>query len=204
MKTIGSYETIFGIAIRLPFSLRKKEESSYTLFFEKTLPKYRESSEQKAFFPTNLNIQKKYREQLNRVMFFVPDFSSIYEGFIYDIYDTENDNDNLDFDLDHEIITFCESLPVKFMYPRYWIIIEELKEIGLAEIQNYYVYKTNYSLADKMMEPDFPRIYYTNKIQNSINKKINMTFCPYCGKELLSENFNYCPYCGSSLRVSNI
>jgi len=203
MEIIGSYETIFGIAIRLPFSLRKKEESSYTLFFEMTLPKYREGSERRAYFPTNLNIQKKYRESLNRVMFFVTDLSSMYEGFIYDIYDTENDRE-IDNDLYQEIITFSNSLPVKFIESRYWIIIEGLKKIGLEEIQHYYVYRTNYSLADKIMEPDFPRIYYTNKTKISINKKINMTFCPYCGKKLPSENFNYCPYCGSSLRISNI
>lgn len=209
MKTIMPYEIIFGIAIRLPFSLRKKEESSYTLFFENTLPKYIERSKQKAFFPTNLNIQKKYREQLDRVMFFTPDISSIYEGFIHDIYDSKEDDDFLDVDLCQEIVAFGESLPVKFKKSRYWIIIEDLKKIGLKEIQQYYVYGTNYSLADKIMEPDFPRIYYTNKANVPIIPidkiiRVGVAFCPYCGKKLLSENFNYCPYCGSSLRIDNI
>ena len=90
----NSSDSIFGIAIRLSFSLRNQEDSSYALFFNTTFPKIRGKAEYEiTIFPTNLKIQEKYRAMLNRVLFFTPDFSSIYEGTIYNILDKQDQLD---------------------------------------------------------------------------------------------------------------
>lgn len=187
-------DTIFGIAIRLSFSLRDRENSSYNYFFKKTL---REFKGNEAIFPTNLKIQAKYREFLNRVLFFTPDLSSIYEGDIYDICDA--DDEVLLVPHRKKIVQSFNNLETKKTF-KSWIVIEELKKVRIKDIQDYYVYGTAYSLADKMMEPAFPRIYYTNILEAKTNMSEYYSYCPYCGKAI-SENFLYCPYCGSSLRI---
>lgn len=206
-------DLLFGIAIRLPFSLRNEESSSRTLFFTKTLPisEHEGSNRGMTVFPTNLKMQEKYKEHLNQVLFFTPDLSSLFEGDINDIID----------DFDWEYVKGNSDLYPE-LYPKLyqrskevdlsvftelkksdcnWIIIENLKEIELKDIQHYYVYGTNYSLADKMQEPAFPRIYYTDTVTTARYKDSKYSFCPYCGKRLGSDDFIYCPYCGSSMRI---
>ena len=85
-----------------------------------------------------------------------------------------------------------------------WIIIENLKEVSAGEIQDYYVFGTNYPLAYKLMEPAFPRTYYSdteNASRQKDTKNPKYLYCPYCGKRILSADFLYCPYCGSSLHI---
>ena len=85
-----------------------------------------------------------------------------------------------------------------------WFIIENLKEVGVKDIQHYYVYGTGYLLADKLMEPAFPRTYYSdteNASRQKNTKNPKYSYCPYCGKRILSADFLYCPYCGSSLHI---
>ena len=208
----NSSDSIFGIAIRLSFSLRNQEDSSYALFFNTTFPKIRGKAEYEiTIFPTNLKIQEKYRAMLNRVLFFTPDFSSIYEGTIYNILDKQDQldiisNPGCDPYLYKNLILPDSAYLSRFIklkkHKANWIVIENLREIELKDIQQYYVYGTNYSLADKMMEPAFPRIYYTNTEKHRFHEKRNFLFCPYCGHSL-SEDFLYCPSCGSSLRIIN-
>jgi len=199
----NSGDLIFGIAIRLSFSLRNQKTSSYALFFKKTLR--RKTQYDITIFPTNLKIQGKYKALLNRVLFFTPDFSCIYEGEIYDILDKQ---EQTQIESDQYLYKYLIK-PYSSYFSRFveldsanWIVIENLREIELKDIQQYYVYGTNYSLADKMMEPAFPRIYYTNTEKHRFHKKRNFSFCPYCGHSL-SEDFLYCPSCGSSLRIIN-
>ena len=171
----NSGDLIFGIAIRLSFSLRNQKTSSYALFFKKTLR--RKTQHDITIFPTNFYdiLDKQEQTQIESdpylYKYLIKPYSSYFSRFV------ELDSAN-------------------------WIVIENLREIGLKDIQQYYVYGTNYSLADKMMEPAFPRIYYTNTEKHRFHKKRNFSFCPYCGHSL-SEDFLYCPSCGSSLRIIN-
>ena len=75
---------VLGIAIRLAFSPRDKNSSSHAIFFNNTLSisEYGGRHKGSTAFPTNLKIQKKYKDRLKRVLFFTPDLSSIYEGDI--------------------------------------------------------------------------------------------------------------------------
>ena len=85
-----------------------------------------------------------------------------------------------------------------------WIIIENLKKIKAEDLRCYYVYGTNYLLADKVKEPAFPRVYYSDAVvvtRHEDSEDQKYAYCPYCGKQLLSKDFLYCPYCGSSLRI---
>ena len=82
-------KSFLGIAIRLAFSPRDKDSSSYAIFLNKTLPisEYGGRCRGSTVFPTNLKIQKKYKDRLKRVLFFTPDLSLIYEGNISGIID---------------------------------------------------------------------------------------------------------------------
>lgn len=198
------YDTIFGIAIRLPFSYRDQKNSSYNDFFTKTLQK--DSSKTETIFPTKLQIQTKYRNLLNRAMFFTPDLSSVYEGYILNIYGRDDFKENPNLCLELAEINPSFSSKTKqgecFMYN--WIVMTDLKEIMPKDMPelDYYVLNTNYPLFEKMREPDFPRIYFTNnKGDNRFVDLKYYSFCPYCGKKMPGESFFYCPYCGSSLRI---
>lgn len=199
MKKPVSSGELFGIAIRLSFSLRDEERSSRTLFLTETLGRDNHSQDSKKdlkVFPTNLNIQKSYIGLLDEILFFTPDLSEIYRGKIFDLYSKKKKTDTeIEDTVFTKYVTDNSTFTTSEEYKN-WFIIEDLKEIYIQDIQSYYVYGTNYSLADKLLERAFPRIYYSDTAQNLLSYN---TFCPYCGAKMGSNDFNYCPFCGSSL-----
>lgn len=206
MRQFNVRDEILGIAIRLPFSSRDQNNSLYNLFFKKTLQKGKqgEAWHDIAVFPTNLKIQSKYLENIDQILFFTPDLSSIYEGFVFAIYSNdskESIKDGTGQDL-KKIIIQNSSFTMTENFKK-WIIIKSLKKVELKDVQQYYVCGTNYSLADKLMEPFFPRVYYTDTAKTIPKKGSKYSFCPFCGMRLISGDFNYCPCCGSSLRITN-
>ena len=343
---MSSNNPVFGIAVRLPLSLRDAENSSHALFFNHTLPASKQGGQYPGMtiFPTSLKIQKNYREDLNKILFFTPEPEPVfYEGDLSDIFDNNDWNaikntwrrmknawqvcnslqrrirnlqdigDDLQrrnitvgeliedarknlqrtdgagpdiesvrrandamLGITHDLQTRCTALRKESeemqkkvnalqrvcggadndlwrtsdakrdmdsalqhisaarldidkkktdlhldIYQRQkeadmsaiiksekpgnnWIIIENLKEVSAGEIQDYYVYGTNYPLAYKLMEPAFPRTYYSdteNASRQKNTKNPKYLYCPYCGKRILSADFLYCPYCGSSLHI---
>ena len=134
MELFNPRHRILGLAIRLSFSLRDRGNSSYAIFFEKTLSKYEVDSERAgediSIFPTNLTIQENYREKIEQILFFTPDLSSIYEGEVFDIYSKDSFmSDDKDYTADFEALVVGNS---PFMLSddfKNWIAIANLREI---------------------------------------------------------------------------